>query len=100
MAVRADARAELLRGIHVIDGGLASELEYLGARIDGALRSARVLEDEPEKVAPYIVHTFRRVPSALQLAATRFRAWAMPRSTSRRSAQMAPCFGQSRWPAQ
>src|ERR1017187_7499400 len=51
MAVRADARAELLRGIHVIDGGLASELEYLGARIDGPLWSAHVLEDEPEKVA-------------------------------------------------
>src|ERR1019366_2523017 len=50
MAVRADARAELLRGIHVIDGGLASELEYLGARIDGPLWSAHVLEDEPEKV--------------------------------------------------
>jgi homocysteine S-methyltransferase len=35
----------------VIDGGLASELEYLGARIDGPLWSAHVLEDEPEKVA-------------------------------------------------
>jgi len=39
-----------LRGIRVIDGGLASELEYLGARIDGPLWSAHVLEDEPEKV--------------------------------------------------
>jgi len=39
-----------LNGIHVIDGGLASELEYLGARIDGPLWSAHVLEDEPEKV--------------------------------------------------
>jgi homocysteine S-methyltransferase len=51
MAVRADDRKELLRGIHVIDGGLASELEYLGARIDGPLWSAHVLEDEPERVA-------------------------------------------------
>lgn len=41
----------LLRGIHVIDGGLASELEHLGARIDGPLWSAHVLEDEPAKVA-------------------------------------------------
>jgi homocysteine S-methyltransferase len=41
----------VLRGIHVIDGGLASELEYLGARIDGPLWSAHVLEDEPDKVA-------------------------------------------------
>jgi homocysteine S-methyltransferase len=42
---------QILRGIHVIDGGLASELEYLGAHIDGPLWSAHVLEDEPEKVA-------------------------------------------------
>jgi len=42
---------EILHGIHVIDGGLASELETLGARIDGPLWSAQVLEDEPKKVA-------------------------------------------------
>jgi homocysteine S-methyltransferase len=41
----------ILSGIHLIDGGLASELEYLGARIDGPLWSAHVLEDEPMKVA-------------------------------------------------
>ncbi len=40
----------ILSGIHVIDGGLASELEQLGARIDGPLWSAHVLEDEPDKV--------------------------------------------------
>jgi homocysteine S-methyltransferase len=40
----------LLDGVHVIDGGLASELEHLGARIDGPLWSAHVLEDEPEKL--------------------------------------------------
>src|SRR5208337_3615777 len=51
MAERANGRDALLRGIHVIDGGLASELEYLGAHIDGPLWSAHVLEDEPEKVA-------------------------------------------------
>jgi len=50
MAETANGRDALLRGIHVIDGGLASELEYLGARIDGPLWSAHVLEDEPEKV--------------------------------------------------
>jgi len=38
------------RDIHVIDGGLATELEYAGARIDGPLWSAHVLEDEPEKL--------------------------------------------------
>lgn len=40
----------ILKGIHVIDGGLATELEYQGARIDGPLWSAHVLEDEPEKL--------------------------------------------------
>jgi homocysteine S-methyltransferase len=40
----------ILDGIQVIDGGLATELEYAGARIDGPLWSAHVLEDEPEKL--------------------------------------------------
>lgn len=40
----------ILHGIHVIDGGLATELEYQGAGIDGPLWSAHVLEDEPEKL--------------------------------------------------
>jgi homocysteine S-methyltransferase len=51
MTERVSGRDSILRGIHVIDGGLASELEYVGARIDGPLWSAHVLEDEPEKVA-------------------------------------------------
>jgi homocysteine S-methyltransferase len=50
MTVVAAGRGDILRGVRVIDGGLASELEYLGARIDGPLWSAHVLEDEPEKV--------------------------------------------------
>jgi homocysteine S-methyltransferase len=45
-----ETRASILDGIHVLDGGLASELEYLGARIDGPLWSAHVLEDAPEKI--------------------------------------------------
>jgi homocysteine S-methyltransferase len=45
-----DGRIAVLRGVRVIDGGLASELEYVGARIDGPLWSAHVLEDEPKKV--------------------------------------------------
>jgi len=40
----------LLSGIRVLDGGMASELEYLGACIDGPLWSAHVLEEEPEKI--------------------------------------------------
>jgi homocysteine S-methyltransferase len=40
-----------LHGIRILDGGLASELEASGARIDGPLWSAHVLEDEPEKLA-------------------------------------------------
>jgi homocysteine S-methyltransferase len=41
----------ILDKIHVLDGGLASELEYQGANIGTPLWSAQVLEDEPEKVA-------------------------------------------------
>ena len=37
-------------GIHVIDGGMATELEKHGASIDGPLWSAHVLEDAPEKI--------------------------------------------------
>ncbi len=47
----ATGRDAKLRGIHVLDGGLATELEYQGARIDGPLWSAHVLEDEPEKLS-------------------------------------------------
>lgn len=43
-------REEILQGVHVLDGGMASELEYRGARIDGPLWSAHVLEDAPEKI--------------------------------------------------
>ena len=42
--------ASLLREVHVLDGGMASELEYRGARIDGPLWSAHVLEDAPDKI--------------------------------------------------
>ena len=45
-----DTRAEILRDLHVLDGGMASELEYLGADINGPLWSAHVLEDAPEKI--------------------------------------------------
>lgn len=41
----------ILRGIHVLDGAMATELEARGACIDGPLWSAHVLEDAPEKVA-------------------------------------------------
>jgi homocysteine S-methyltransferase len=50
MTEKNDGPSAVLRGIHVIDGGLATELEYQGARIDGPLWSAHVLEDEPEKL--------------------------------------------------
>ncbi|HEY2470713.1 MAG TPA: homocysteine S-methyltransferase [Terracidiphilus sp.] len=43
-------RENLLIGIRVLDGGMASELEYLGADINGPLWSAHVLEDAPEKI--------------------------------------------------
>lgn len=41
----------IIDGVHVLDGGLATELELRGARIDGPLWSAHVLEDEPERLA-------------------------------------------------
>src|SRR6516164_2495819 len=40
----------ILRNVRVLDGGLASELEYLGAKIDGPLWSAHVLQDSPDKI--------------------------------------------------
>lgn len=43
-------RDSLLAGLHVLDGGMASELEYLGADINGPLWSAHVLEVAPEKI--------------------------------------------------
>ena len=46
----ANARDKLLQGIHILDGGMASELEYLGANINGPLWSAHVLQDAPDKI--------------------------------------------------
>jgi homocysteine S-methyltransferase len=40
----------ILDGIHTLDGGLASELEHLGADINGPLWSAHVLEESPDKI--------------------------------------------------
>jgi homocysteine S-methyltransferase len=51
MAENASETAAMLRGVHVLDGGMATELEHLGAKIDGPLWSAHVLEDSPEKIA-------------------------------------------------
>jgi homocysteine S-methyltransferase len=50
MTPSAIEQGAILNGIHVLDGGMASELEYQGANIDGPLWSAHVLEDAPEKV--------------------------------------------------
>ena len=50
MIVPRNQRESLLRAVHVLDGGMASELEYLGADINGPLWSAHVLEDAPEKI--------------------------------------------------
>lgn len=43
-------RTGMLNGLHVLDGGMASELEYLGADINGPLWSAHVLEEAPDKI--------------------------------------------------
>ena len=47
---RAEQAVALLRGVRVLDGGMASELEFRGAQLDGPLWSAHVLEDEPEQI--------------------------------------------------
>jgi len=40
----------VLSGLQLLDGGFATELERHGARIDGPLWSAHVLEEAPEKI--------------------------------------------------
>ena len=50
MAQEREPRDAILRGIHVLDGGMATELEFQGACLDGPLWSAQLLEDAPEKV--------------------------------------------------
>jgi homocysteine S-methyltransferase len=50
MSPQSQNRGTILCGIRVLDGGMASELQYLGANIDGPLWSAHVLQDAPEKI--------------------------------------------------
>lgn len=50
MVLTPELATALLCDVHVLDGGMASELEYRGAQIDGPLWSAHVLEDAPEKI--------------------------------------------------
>jgi len=50
MTANAKTRATVLDTVRVLDGGMASELEYLGASIDGPLWSAHVLEEAPDKI--------------------------------------------------
>jgi len=50
MTVGSIRRESLLSGSHVLDGGMASELEHLGADINGPLWSAHVLEEASEKI--------------------------------------------------
>jgi homocysteine S-methyltransferase len=40
-----------IRGLHVLDGGMATELEHRGFNLEGPLWSAHVLETSPEAVA-------------------------------------------------
>lgn len=49
MGMKIEGLKAILRGIHVLDGGPASELEYRGSNISMPLWSAQVLEDELEK---------------------------------------------------
>src|ERR1700753_4323813 len=40
-----------LNGLHVLDGGMATELERKGLQLDGPLWSATVLESSPQSIA-------------------------------------------------
>jgi homocysteine S-methyltransferase len=40
-----------LTGVRVLDGGMATELERLGCDLSGPLWSARILREQPEKIA-------------------------------------------------
>jgi homocysteine S-methyltransferase len=44
-----------LKGLHVLDGGMATELENKGLHLDGPLWSAQVLQNSPESIVA--VHT-------------------------------------------
>jgi homocysteine S-methyltransferase len=50
MQTRPQEAQTILRNVRVLDGGLATELEYLGADISGPLWSAHILESDPEKI--------------------------------------------------
>jgi homocysteine S-methyltransferase len=50
MATTTQQRDAILAGVRVLDGGMATELEALGANVEGPLWSAHVLEDAPEKI--------------------------------------------------
>jgi len=50
MQIRPQEAEAILRNIRVLDGGLATELEYLGADISGPLWSAHILESDPEMI--------------------------------------------------
>src|SRR3569833_3747030 len=50
MAIATKPGASVLNGFRVLDGGMASELEYLGSDIHGPLWSAHELENAPEKI--------------------------------------------------
>lgn len=53
-----------LTGLHVLDGGLATELERRGFDLDGPLWSAQVLESSPEAVVAVHREYLEAVPIA------------------------------------
>jgi S-methylmethionine-dependent homocysteine/selenocysteine methylase len=76
MIDRNQARESLLRTVRVLDGGMASELEYLGADINGPLWSAHVLEASPEKIIAVHRAYIEAGADSSKLPVTRSRAWA------------------------
>ncbi len=51
MIVKLEPVGSVLRGLRVLDGAMATELESRGASINGPLWSAHVLEEAPEQIA-------------------------------------------------
>ena len=83
----------------ILDGGMASELEFLGVNISGPLWSAHVLEEAPEKVIAVHRSYLRLAQTSCLPPATRSRARDTWSSASTRGAPMQPCCAQWNWRA-
>ena len=77
---------EAVTGTVVLDGGLSTALEEQGADLERALWTARLLAEEPERIAEAHRAYFAPAPGSRRRRATRpaSRAWSPPGTTRRR----------------